>query len=60
MDEASITKELCLFPSITLSFLRLMDVCFARGIIVVVAAPSFDIIPAYLRKDGRIHGCFWT
>lgn len=60
MDEASLTKESCLFPSITLSFLRLLDVCFARGIIVVVATPSFAIIPTYLKKDGRIRGYFWT
>lgn len=53
VDEASVTKEWPFPPLFRTSFLHLLDVCFSRGIIVVVAVSSLSAIPSFLRKDGR-------
>ena len=59
VDEASITKEYSCSSFLMVSFLHLLDVCFSRGIIVVVAVSSITTIPSFLRKDGKIPACFF-
>lgn len=59
VDEASITKEWLCLSFLMVSFLHLLDVCFSRGIIVVVAVSSITTIPSFLRKDGKNPACIF-